>query len=88
MLAGAAAVDIARVVGLVRIEERVLRKELENARMTAASAMNAVNVLVDRKDVDVNVDVDVDVCCFGSVVSDIRKRGSSQLGGASGLYTN
>jgi hypothetical protein len=35
--------------------------------------------LVDKKEV-------VDAGCSGSVVSDIRKRGSCQPGGASGLY--
>lgn len=86
MLAGAATVDIVRVVGLLRTEESVLRKELENARMIAISATNAVNVLVDIKAVDVTVDE----CCSGSVavVADIRKRGSCQLGDVNGLYTN
>jgi hypothetical protein len=68
-----------REVGLVRTEVKVLRKELENARAIAANATSAVNVLVDKKEV-------VDVGCSGSVVSDIRKRGSCQPGGASGLY--
>ena len=80
MLAGAAAVDIVRAVGLVRTEERVLRKELEKARAIAANATSAVNVLVNTKVVDVNVG------CSGSVVSDIRKRGPFQPGGASDLY--
>lgn len=68
-----------RAVGFVRTDAKVLRNELENARAIAANAMSAVNVLVDRKEV-------VDVGCSGSVVSDIRKRGSCQPGDASSLY--
>ena len=79
MLAGTAAVDIVRAVGFVKTEVKALRKGLENARAIAANATSAVNVLVDMKEV-------VDVGRSGSVVSDIRKRGSRQPGGASGLY--
>lgn len=74
-------------VGLETMEERVLRKELKNARAIAASAMSAVkvvNVLVDMKLEEVCVDVDVS--CLGGVVSDIRKKSSCQLSDASGLY--
>jgi succinylarginine dihydrolase len=86
MLAGTAAVDIVRVLGFARTEERVVRRVLENARVIASNATSAVNVFVDRRTVDV-VDV-VDVCCSAVVVSDIRKRGSCQPGSASDLYTN
>ena len=75
--------DIVRTVGLVKTVERVVRKVLENARVIASNATSAVNVLVDIKAVDV-----VGVCCSAVVVSDIRKRGSSQPSGASDLYTN
>ena len=84
MLAGAAAVDIVRMADLVRTEERVLRKELENARMIAISATSAASFLVDMKAVDVTVDE----CCSVIVLSDIRQRGSCQLGDANGLYTS
>lgn len=77
-------VDIVRTAGLVRTEESVLRRELENARVIAASATSAVNVFVDIK----VFGVDVDVCagCSERVVSDIRKRGSCQPSDARELY--
>jgi hypothetical protein len=67
----AAAVDIVRTAVLLKAEEKVLRKALEKARMTARRAIKAVKVFVVKNELVVTVAVAVDCCSLG--VSVIRK---------------
>jgi hypothetical protein len=73
----AAAVDIVRTAVLLKAEEKVLRKALEKARMTARRAMKAVKVFVVKNELVVTVAVAVAVDCCSLGVSVIRKGNSA-----------
>lgn len=74
-------VDMLRAAGLLKAPARLLRKVLENARVTAKSAMKAVKVFVVKNELAVAVG-----CC--SLVSVIKRGDFCNLDVEGALYTS